>query len=315
MDNAGMLLRTFHRIFVPVSIALVVAMGAGVTRLAAAVPPVVVFPRVLAMPLPPTGGELPLNVPLDGALTMPWVVGGEPGVARRINDAVWREMLDGASAPTGPGDTFTPPPDQLPQGTVSLGYQAELMPKVNPRLLTLDFSGEACGAYCEEFTLTRVFDLRDGRLISLGDLLTATGFAVVGRRVDSQRRSAYRKQVRQLQASRRSASGDQKDSVIDDAGRLALNEACLRRVDAEPSTPESLLGHSFKFNSLQGLELLVGRCSNHASRALDDVGEITVTIKAPDLKASLTPYGQALLLQQRKAPLHGNNAGHAKPGQ
>ena len=282
---------------------------------AADAPRVTVQGRMLVLPPLPAGSEVPMNIPQDGAVTMPWVVGGPPGVARRINDTVWREMLDIATAPTQPGDTFTPPPDQLPQGTVSLAFSAAFVPTTKPRLLSLDFSGEACGAYCEDFTHTRLFDLRDGRQLSLGDLLTAKGFAEIGRRVDAQRRSAYRQQVRQLKAVLKSAPDDQRDSDSDDADRLALNEECLRRVAAEPSTPDSLLSHSFKLNSRKELVLSIGRCSNHASRALDDVGDITVTIPAATLKTSLTPYGRAVVLQQGNAPPPAGSAGVAPQGQ
>ena len=72
--------------------------------------------------------------------------------------------------------------------------------------------------------------------------------------------------------------------------------------------PQELLSYSLKLNSNKGLVLSVGRCSNHASRALDDVGEIAVTIAATALKTSLTPYGRAVVLQQGDAlppPHHG----------
>lgn len=282
---------------------------------AADAPRVTVQGRMLVLPPLPAGSEVPMNIPQDGAVTMPWVVGGPPGVARRINDTVWREMLDIATAPTQPGDTFTPPPDQLPQGTVSLAFSAAFVPTAKPRLLSLDFSGEACGAYCEDFTHTRLFDLRDGRQLSLGDLLTANGFAEIGRRVDAQRRSAYRQQMRQLKAVLKSAPDDRRDSDSDDADRLALNEECLRRVAAEPSTPDGLMSHSFKVNSRKELVLSIGRCSNHASRALDDVGDITVTIPAATLKTSLTPYGRAVVLQQGNAPPPAGSAGVAPQGQ
>ena len=130
---------------------------------AAGAPPVVVQERALVMPKLPAGADVPMNLPEDGAVRMPFVTGGAPGVATRINEAVWREMLDGASAPSTPGKTFTPSPDKLPQGTSSLEYKSQMLPAANPRLLSLDFSGEGCGAYCEEFTQTHVFDLRDGR--------------------------------------------------------------------------------------------------------------------------------------------------------
>ncbi len=290
-----------------------VAAGAVAPALAAGAQPVAVHPRVFVMPAMPAGSEAPMTLPEDGALTMPFVSGGAPGVAWRINDRVWREVLDGTPAPTQPGDTFTPPPDQLPLGTVSLAYRAEFIPAAKPRWLSLDFSGEACGAYCEEFTHTRVFDLRDGRQLSLGDLLTVKGFTDVGRRVDAQRHRAYRQQVRLLQVAQKHAKGQQ-GSESDDADRLALNKACLKRVTAEPSTPEGLLSYSFKFNSRKELVLSVGRCSNHASRALDDVGEITVAIPAVALRSSLTPYGRTFVLQQGNAPPPVDKVGLAPEG-
>ena len=59
------------------------------------------------------------------------------------------------------------------------------------RQLSLGLDGEGCGAYCENFTYTRAFDLRDGRRLSLGDLLTPDGFADVGRRVDAARQGRF----------------------------------------------------------------------------------------------------------------------------
>ena len=298
------------------------AAGFAAPTLAAGAPPVVVQERALVMPKLPAGADVPMNLPEDGAVKMPFVTGGAPGVATRINEAVWREMLDGASAPATPGKTFTPRPDKLPQGTSSLEYKSRMIPAANPRLLSLDFSGEGCGAYCEQFTQTRVFDLRDGRELSLGDLLTVDGFAAAGRRVDAERRRAYGKQVREIRAALKSAPRKKKkDDDDEDGQRLALDEDCLKQVDSQPSTPESLVSDVFAIDGHGGLVLSLGRCSNHAMRALDDVDEIKVAFSAADLQAALTPYGLAVVLQQGDAPpppstfagrdLHGRLAGMA----
>ena len=270
---------------------------------AAGAPPVVVQERALVMPKLPAGADVPMNLPEDGAVRMPFVTGGAPGVATRINEAVWREMLDGASAPSTPGKTFTPSPDKLPQGTSSLEYKSQMLPAANPRLLSLDFSGEGCGAYCEEFTQTHVFDLRDGRELALGDLLTVDGFAAVGRRVDAERRRAYGKQVREIRDAMKSApKKKKKDDDDEDEQRLALNEDCLKQVDSQPSTPEWLVNDVFAIDGHGGLVLSVCPCSNHAMRALDDVDEIKVAFSSADLKGALTPYGLAIVLQQGDAP-------------
>ena len=275
------------RLFV---IALATA-GFAAAPFAADLPPVTVQERVLIMPKLPAGADVPMNLPDDGAVRMPFVSGGAPGVAARINEAVWREMLDGASAPTTPGKTFTPRPDKLPRGISSLQYTARLLPAASPRLL------------------------------SLGDLLTVDGFIAVGRRVDAERRRAYQAQVREWRAAVKAApKGRKKDDADDAADRLALNEECLQQVDSQPTTPQWLVSEVFAFDGHGGLLLTRARCSNHATRALDDVDEVKVAIAAADLKGWLTPYGLAVVQQEGDAPppapfagreLHGRLAGQA----
>ena len=268
------------------------------------------------MPTMPAGADVPINIPEDGAVKMPFVTGGAPGVAARINEAVWREELDGTVAPTTPGKTFTPRPDKLPVGTSTLTYVA----KTTPRLLSLDISSEGCGAYCEQRTITRVFDLRDGREIAIGDLLTVDGFAVLAHRVDAERRHAYQEQVRELRAALKSApKGKKKDDDDDNAERLALNEDCLKRVESGPATPDWLVELVFALDGHGGLALSMGRCANHMNAALDDVGELTIQMTAADLQPSLTSYGATIVQGQGDAPppppgfagrvLHGRLAG------
>jgi hypothetical protein len=296
----------------------IVLAGSALATLAADSAPVAVHERPLILPKLPAGGQQLSNLPEDGAVKLPFVTGGAAGVAQRINAAVWREMLDGAVAPTAPGKTWTPPADKLPQGTTALKFVATLVPPANPRLLSLAFSGEGCGAYCEDFAETHLFDLRDGREVVLGDLLTVEGFAAAGRRLDAERRGAYQKQIRQLQAAMKSARKGKKAEDDDTEDRLEMNRNCLEQVATEPSTPWWLVGDRFALDGHGGLALTKGRCSNHAGRALDDVGDITLDIPAGDLAPWLTPYGLAVLRQEGDAPppaafdrreLHGTLAG------
>ena len=298
---------------------LVLALAAAASTLAAAAPPVAVQERVLVLPKLPAGADVPMNLPEEGAVKLPFVTGGAPGVAARINESVWRDMLDGAVAPTAPGKTWTPPADKLPQGTNSLAFTVDFLPAANPRLLSLGFSGEGCGAYCEGYSSTELFDLRDGRKVTLGDLLTIDGFAAVARRVDAERRRAYQEEVRALRAALKATpKGQSKDD--DDDVRLTFNVDCLKQVDSQPTTPDYLVSDVFALDGRGGLVLTRGRCSNHAMRALDDVDEVKTTIPAADLKAWLTPYGLAVVRQEGDAPppapfagreLHGRLAGMA----
>jgi hypothetical protein len=294
--------------------------GATAPALAAGVPAVAVQPRVFKRPRLPADASVPMNVPEDGAVRMPLVSGGAPGVARRINEAVWHAMLEGVPVPTGPGPSFSTRPDDLPQGTTTLDFTAALLPAATPRLLSLDFTGESCGAYCETFQVTRLFDLRDGRALSLGDLVSVEGLAAVGRRVDAERRRAYRKQLHDLgrASAQHGKKAKQDDDDTDD--RIFLAQECLAQVDSQPATPQWLLSYRFALDGHGGLLLTVGRCSNHAMRALDDVGDITVAVAAKDLTPTLTPYGLAVLQQAGDAPpsaapyareLHGRLGGMA----
>lgn len=285
----------------PLIIALAVA-GALPVSHASGAAPVAVQVRVLKLPTMPAGAEVPVNLPVDGEVKLPYVTGGAPGVAPRINAAVWREMLDGAVAPTTPGPTYTPPPSKLPQGISTLEFASSFLPAAQPRLLALSFTGEGCGAYCEPFTSTKVFDLRDGREVSLGDILTVDGFAAAGRRVDVERRRAYSDEVRALRHDMKAAPKGKAGADNDDDQRLALNEDCLKQVSTQPSTPQMLLNYEFSLDGHGGLALKVGRCGNHAMGGLDDVGEISVAIAAAGLKGWLSSYGLAIVRQEGDAP-------------
>jgi hypothetical protein len=287
----------------PASIALTLTLACVAFAASGAGPaPIAVQERPLVLPRLPAGTDQPTNVPQDGAVKLPFVTGGPPGVAQRINAAVWRELLDGAVAPTTPGKTWTPPADKLPPGTMSLEYTVQLIPAGAPRLLALGFSFEGCGASCDEFIQTHVFDLRDGREVVLGDLLTVEGFAAVGHRLDAERRRAYQKQLRELQGAMKSVRQGSKNADDDTGDRVELNRSCLQQVAAEPSSPWWLVGEVFALDGHGGLALTKGRCSSHAQRALDDVGDVTVRIPATELRPWLTPYGLAVLRQQGDAP-------------
>ena len=282
--------------------------AAGPTALALAdgIPLVTVQQRLVVLPKLPADSETPPNLPQDGEVKLPFVAGGATGVARRINDAVWKEFLDGTVAPTTPGKTYTPPRDKLPQGTSSLEFKTQFIPSMNPRLLSLELSGEGCGAYCESFTTTRVFDLHDGHQLSMGDLLTPDGFSAVGRRVDAERRRAYKDEVREIRAAIKAApKGKKTDDDDDNATRLALNEGCLKEVDERPSTPWWLAAYGLSLDGHGGMAVSVGRCSNHVNQGLDDVGDVTVAIPAADLRPALTPYGLAVVCQEGDAPKPG----------
>ena len=277
-----------------VALLLLAAAAAG-----AGAAPLELHERVMLVPRLPADATPLADAWRQGSIKMPFASGGAPGVAERINAALFLEYMK-IAPPAAAGKTFTPPATSLPEGTSTLSFMSSVD---SGRLLSVSLALEFCGAYCESTTRAEHFDLRDGRAVGLDDLLTPAGIAAAAHRVDLQRRHAYEAQVRVAKAAiaalPKTASQDDKDDL---SQRLALNQACLADATAQATTPDAVLGLSFEAKGHGALALTYGRCSNHAEQALDDVGDVEIALAPADLKPGLTPYGRALLLGEGDAP-------------
>jgi hypothetical protein len=231
-----------------------------------------------------------------GAIKLPYVLPASPATAR-INEVLFLSQLN-MPAPREAGQSFalgegiTPP-----EGTASLDFSVR---HKDGRVLALEIDGEGCGAYCEEYRQYFSFDVQTGRLLLIEDILTPRGLREVGQRFFAERKRQYRQQIRTLRrelANVQKAGKRKKENVEDTEDRLVLNEDCLSRFQEMPG--EAALRNALRSTrfvlSGQGLEFIAERCSNHASRALDDVGEISLSLGLKDLDALLQPYGRYLL--------------------
>jgi hypothetical protein len=168
------------------------------------------------------------------------------------------------------------------------------------RVLSLGFEGEGCGAYCESYTLHPAFDTRSGRLLVAQELLAPAGLRAVTRRVDAAEAERLRTTLAALRRARQAKALSRDDADTIDA-QLAMYEACLARLTgpdrppAEPPDPGSLRvaeGH---------LVFGRGRCSNHAARAIDDLGDFDHAIPLAELAPHWSPYGRSLALGEGRA--------------
>ena len=192
------------------------------------------------------------------------------------------------------------------------------------RLLTLAFDSEGCGAYCEAYSTWYSFDLQDGSLLTAANLLTPQGMRTLAARLRQTQITRYRQQLATLAKERTAAparrqapaakagqpaSGDTSD--IDD--RIALNQSCLQdQLDQAAKAKEPANAQTatpFQYNDFIPFEITAtafkitaGRCSNHAMRALDDVGDVTLSLPLPELAPWLTAYGRTVLLNEGNAP-------------
>lgn len=234
----------------------------------------------------------------NGQVTMPFVHGNDKAVAARINDLLFiarHQVL----APRQPGRTLSAADGIVLEGLAS---QTFTVPRNDGRILSIAFEGEGCGAYCESFRDDYAFDARDGRLLTPDNLFTDSGIRSLAARLENERVKRYRAQLADLRAELAAARRDKKtpaDDITDLQDRIALNQTCLaERLEAAKATPVDPGEARRRFNyrlTATTLESSASRCSNHALRALDDVGEVTLALPYAQLAPWLSAYAQAVL--------------------
>lgn len=214
---------------------------------------------------------------------LPWItIKDNPDAARRINDYIFSRFVSHL-------------PGKAPQATLNRLAKAGMDPVASlswsqvektPRILTLDIFAEGCGAYCESWDTFLSFDLRSGTLINLDDVVMPG----TRPRLNEIVRTDVRKQITTFIAQQKALSKE--DRELEDDEYVDYQEFysyCL--ADTETGTHYadtfSLAKNKFIFHN--------GRCSNHASRALDVLDTFTSKIPTADMQGQLTPYGLNLL--------------------
>ncbi|QMA43569.1 hypothetical protein HV032_19500 [Citrobacter freundii] len=211
---------------------------------------------------------------------VPWFTSKEsPQVAKRINDYIFASFINQL-------------PGNNPQTTVNQFANSEMNPTANldytieyrdANVLTLNMFVEGCGAYCESYNVPISFDLASGAAITLNDLFSRSTMAELNTRI----RKDIRSQIDTFVTA-------QKDGG--DPGYAEFYASCATYIDG--------LYYIDRF-SLQKdhLAFLNGRCSNHANRAGDELGDFTTKIPTGELHKQFTPYGQYLTGAKSTTPV------------
>ncbi|QLN90706.1 hypothetical protein HV119_18230 [Citrobacter freundii] len=211
---------------------------------------------------------------------VPWFTSKEsPQVAKRINDYIFASFINQL-------------PGNNPQTTVNQFANSEMNPTANldytieyrdANVLTLNMFVEGCGAYCESYNVPISFDLASGAAITLNDLFSRSTMAELNTRI----RKDIRSQIDTFVTA-------QKDGG--DPGYAEFYASCATYIDG--------LYYIDRF-SLQKdhLAFLNGRCSNHANRAGDELGDFTTKIPTGELHKQFTPYGQYLTGEKSTTPV------------
>lgn len=211
---------------------------------------------------------------------VPWFTSKEsPQVAKRINDYIFASFINQL-------------PGNNPQTTVNQFANSEMNPTANldytieyrdANVLTLNMFVEGCGAYCESYNVPISFDLASGAAITLNDLFSRSMMAELNTRI----RKDIRSQIDTFVTA-------QKDGG--DPGYAEFYASCATYIDG--------LYYIDRF-SLQKdhLAFLNGRCSNHANRAGDELGDFTTKVPTGELHKQFTPYGQYLTGAKSTTPV------------
>lgn len=145
-------------------------------------------------------------------------------------------------------------------------------------ILSIGMDGEASGAYPENFSVWKNFDLRTGNFINAQDLFQASSVKVIEKLLEQKVKKRVNDFLTQLK-SEKNPSEETEDQI-------AIYEGCF--------TEQSLDNIQYFFGK-DKLTFVAGRCSNHAMRALDDLGSHELEFTYKELEKYWSPYAKNLL--------------------
>ncbi|QSQ13884.1 hypothetical protein [Myxococcus landrumensis] len=233
------------------------------------------------------------------AIQMPFITHGNPKLAARINDRLFISRFK-TLAPAKAEPQLSAPEFDL----AGLASQTFAVTRNDARLLTIHFHAESCGAYCETSSVAYSFDPQTGRLLNPRELFTPAGALALTQRMRKEKQRRYRAQLSQtekaLKSARKKKAADEKLADLEE--RISFNRACLDQLDQDAEEPLSASSFNDRWEFKSGTAVWTDeRCSNHAMRALDDVGNVSLSLSYPSLRPYLTAYGKRMLLGEGQA--------------
>lgn len=230
-------------------------------------------------------------------ITTPFIESTNNVVASKINNLLFIELY-GALAPVRYAKQFGKG-DGVDLGGVS--SQSFTVVLNDGRIFSLALSGESCGAYCESYANHYAFDAATGNRLVPSDLFLGSASAMLAKKMTSHKVALYNKQIAALKAelnqlSRRKVKAEEIEVV---EGKIALNQGCISDVMEHDARANAFTRYAYNFNRT-GVGIISERCSNHASRAYDDVGDVILTIPYTELRPYLSDYGKFIFLNEGK---------------
>ncbi|WP_184165950.1 hypothetical protein [Chryseobacterium shigense] len=145
-------------------------------------------------------------------------------------------------------------------------------------ILSIGIDGEASGAYPEGFSKWVNFDLRTGNFINCPDLFQPNTVKAVENVINQSIKKRVDDFLKELKS--------EKNPTEETQEQIGMYENCFI---------EHTLEYIEFYFGKDKLTFVAGRCSNHAMRALDDLGSHSIEIPYKNLEKYWSPYARNLL--------------------
>ena len=163
-------------------------------------------------------------------------------------------------------------------------------------ILSISISGETSGAYPENANWDYNFNAITGDIIYPDELFTEAGYSKIKKQLISKRKAIVTKFLKELNAQFKSKKFEVDEERAND--QKFIYEDCLQYIDDDDFTFGRFSIHK------DFVVFTRERCSNHAMRAVDDLGEFSDTLKIAEISNLLSRYGKALLFENTKECLN-----------
>lgn len=150
-------------------------------------------------------------------------------------------------------------------------------------ILSIAIDGEASGAYPEGFSIWKNFDLRTGNFINAKDLFQPGSFKTIENLIQKNVKKEINDFLIQLKS--------EKNPSEEVSEQISMYEDCF--------TNYTLEGIEYYF-AKDKIRFIAGRCSNHAMRALDDLGSHVIEFPYKQLEKHWSSYAKNLLSDSEK---------------
>ena len=214
-------------------------------------------------------------------------IADRPELAERINKDLAKDLLE-VDIDTLKGSLFQQvwgdAEGSLPRLSTLTWTSARNLKNV----LSFEFSGEACGAYCEGFSIHYNYDLRSGERVQFDSLFTQVGSLEVREWVGKRWAMAVEVEIAHLQDSlhTRVMAADEQEAI--EASLSLYNDCLVERTRQLPYIEDLELLRT-------GLRVSVARCSAHVDRDADALGSVAVVLPYAGIARYMRPGALALI--------------------